>query len=39
MNLRVLISPALYGGGAAAVVAALGYALAASQSFPSPWLR
>ena len=34
MNLRLLVSPGLYGGGAAAVVAALGYALAASQSFP-----
>ena len=34
MNLRILVSPGLYGGGAAAVVAALGYALAASQSFP-----
>lgn len=34
MNLRVLVPPGLYGGGAAAVVAALGYALAASQSFP-----
>ena len=34
MNLRVLVSPGLYGGGAAAVVAALGYALADSQSFP-----
>ena len=34
MNLRVLVSPVLYGGGAAAVVAALGYALADSQSFP-----
>lgn len=32
MNLRVLVSPGLYGGGAAVVVAALGYALAASQS-------
>ncbi|WP_232687259.1 hypothetical protein [Halobacterium zhouii] len=34
MNLRLLVSPGLYGGSAAAVVAALGYALAASQSFP-----
>ncbi len=36
MNFRVLIPPALYGGGAAAVVAGLGYALAASQSVPLP---
>lgn len=34
MNLRVLVSPGLYGGGTAAVVAALGYGLAASQSVP-----
>ena len=34
MDLRPLVSPALYGGAAAAVVAALGYAVAASQSLP-----
>ncbi|MGB9965113.1 hypothetical protein [Halobacterium sp. CBA1126] len=34
MNLRFLVSPALYGGSAAAAVAALGYALAGSQSLP-----
>lgn len=33
MNLRVLVSPAFYGGAAAAVVGALGYGLAVSQSF------
>jgi hypothetical protein len=32
MNLRPLVSPALYGGAAAAVVGALGYTLAVSQS-------
>jgi hypothetical protein len=32
MNYRVLVSPALYGGGAAAVVGALGYWLALWQS-------
>lgn len=32
MNHRALVSPVLYGGGGAAVVAALGYALADSQS-------
>lgn len=32
MNLRTLVSPGLYGGGAAVVVAAAGYALAAWQS-------
>lgn len=36
MNLRVLVSPGLYGGSAAVVVAVLGYALAASQSIPLP---
>lgn len=32
MNFRPLVSPALYGGAAAAVVGALGYTLAVSQS-------
>ena len=32
MNYRALVSPVLYGGTAAAVVAASGYALAVSQS-------
>lgn len=32
----MLVSPALYGGGAAAVVAALGYGLAEWQSIPLP---
>ncbi|SEV98717.1 hypothetical protein [Halobacterium jilantaiense] len=32
MNYRVLVSPALYGGSAAAVVAAVGYSLAIWQS-------
>lgn len=32
MNLRVLVPPTLYGGGAAAVVGAAGFAVATSQS-------
>jgi len=34
MNVRALLTPVLYGGAAAAVVAGLGYAVAISQSFP-----